>query len=192
LVLQVYKSYPTPPTFKTPESYKFLSTHHNFIPLTFIKLNTPLVNWCGTIAEPPIMGIPGTKKPRRVHEFVDAVTKSLGAQAVQVVDPDKHGSKEQPKGVPKSVKLNFTPLCRSQGSLPENLAKLPTKADPLSIFVGLFGTIPRWNKGSVVNFAAYAGGYPTPEDAIYAAEHLNRAAVYWNNLNIGVTFRWVS
>jgi hypothetical protein len=69
---------------------------------------------------------------------------------------------------------------------------MPAEADPLSIFVGLFGTIPRWVKGSHVQFAAYAGGYPSPADAIYAAQQLNEAALYWNAMNVGVTFEWVS
>lgn len=57
--------------------------------------------------------------------------------------------------------------------------------------VGLWEQIPRWEYGSVINFATYADGYPAPGDAIYAANCLIEAAEIWNSASIGVTFKWV-
>lgn len=149
-------------------------------------------NWCGTIAEPSAMDKPHSKRAHRKQDFVQAVEKHLGSQAIQVLSPDVHGSKEWHDGPElQKVELGVQPPCQTQAPLPENLAKLPVETDPLSIFVGLFATIPRWVKGSVIQFAAYAGGYSQSEDAIYAAQQLNRAALYWNTKNVGVTFKWV-
>ncbi|KAH8586810.1 hypothetical protein B0O99DRAFT_700782, partial [Bisporella sp. PMI_857] len=64
--------------------------------------------------------------------------------------------------------------------------------DPLSIWVGWGGVIPRWKKGQVVQFAVLPGSFPTPYHAAFAAYKLNEAAIQWNSLNIGVTFKWVS
>lgn len=55
-----------------------------------------------------------------------------------------------------------------------------------SILVGLFAEIPRWKYGSTINFAAYAGGYPQPADAQFAALRLWEAAQQWNSYDLGV------
>ncbi|KAM3502806.1 hypothetical protein MY10362_004593 [Beauveria mimosiformis] len=65
------------------------------------------------------------------------------------------------------------------------------RSSPAAIMVGLFQEIPRWKIGSVINFAAYADGYPAPGDAIYAANCLIEAAEVWNSSKVGVTFKWV-
>ncbi|KAM3437994.1 hypothetical protein MY4824_003441 [Beauveria thailandica] len=65
------------------------------------------------------------------------------------------------------------------------------RSSPAAILVGLFEEIPRWKVGSVINFAAYADGYPAPGDAIYAANCLIAAAEVWNSAKVGVTFKWV-
>ncbi|KAM3517363.1 hypothetical protein NHJ13051_009049 [Beauveria bassiana] len=65
------------------------------------------------------------------------------------------------------------------------------RSSPAAIMVGLFEEIPRWKAGSVINFAAYADGYPAPGDAIYAANCLIEAAEVWNSAKVGVTFKWV-
>lgn len=67
----------------------------------------------------------------------------------------------------------------------------PPQFSPAAIMVGLFETIPRWKLGSVINFATYSEGYPSPGDAIYAAKSLIAAAEIWNGHNVGVTFKWV-
>jgi hypothetical protein len=151
-----------------------------------------LENWCATIAGPSTMTESHTNSVQRKHDFVIAVKKHLGSQAIEVLQPDVHGSNEShDEPQPQNVELDAVPVCQTQAPLPQNLAQLPAESDPLSIFVGLFGTIPRWVKDSVVQFAAYSGGYPRPEDAVYAAQQLNKAALYWNTKNVGVTFRWV-
>ncbi|KAF7596648.1 hypothetical protein BBP40_000570 [Aspergillus hancockii] len=63
--------------------------------------------------------------------------------------------------------------------------------DPLGLQIGLNGGIPRWKAGSTVQFAAFEGGYPTVNDAYYAAQMLNKAAEDWNELELPVTFKWV-
>jgi hypothetical protein len=79
--------------------------------------------------------------------------------------------------------------CMTQASM---LVHLPKTSDPISIQVGIGGEVPRWKKRSNVNFAAYAGGYPTPTHAIFAAYRLYEAANEWNRVLQGrVTFRWV-
>ena len=65
------------------------------------------------------MGKPITKKPKQTHEFVRAVAAKLGPESIQVLDPAKHGSKEevhQGQALP-SVKLNFVPPCQTQAAL---------------------------------------------------------------------------
>jgi len=65
--------------------------------------------------------------------------------------------------------------------------------DPFKIQVGLGGVIPRWNRSPPkVQFAAYAGGYPSPDHATYAAYRLNEAAQEWNGLSLGIEFQWVT
>lgn len=92
----------------------------------------------------------------------------------------------------KEVELRETAPCQTQSPLPTVLTEVDPEAGVLDAYVGLFGTIPRWVKGSVINFAAYAGGYPAAGDAVYAAQQLNKAALYWNSLDVGVAFKWVS
>ena len=72
------------------------------------------------------------------------------------------------------------------------LGNTPTMTDPNALWVGIGGVIPRWKKGSIVNFAAYAGGYPTPDMAVFAAYRLWYAAQAWNKADVGVTFKWVT
>lgn len=76
--------------------------------------------------------------------------------------------------------------CITQESLPIRPA---TGGDPLSIWVSWGGRIPRWKKGQVVQFPALAGGYPTPNHAIFAAYKPDEAAIQWNRYNVGVTFK---
>lgn len=65
--------------------------------------------------------------------------------------------------------------------------------DNAAIRVGTGTQVPRWKKGSVVNFAAYSGGYPTPNHATFAAYRLNEAATMWNRILDGrVTLKWVA
>jgi hypothetical protein len=66
------------------------------------------------------------------------------------------------------------------------------KANPDALWVGWNGDIPLWKKGTVVNFGAYATGYPTRNHALYAAKMLWKAAMKWNAADIGMRFQWVN
>ncbi|KAL5608580.1 hypothetical protein FOVSG1_003261 [Fusarium oxysporum f. sp. vasinfectum] len=57
--------------------------------------------------------------------------------------------------------------------------------------LGIFREIPRWKPRHTINFAAYAGGYPQPGDAEFAALRLWDAAKEWNSYELGVNFAWV-
>jgi len=121
--------------------------------------------------------------------------ETVGVKVLETISSD---SKAEHIPVPVSSMLSASSndlsvsaakyVCATQESLPVST----TSADPLSIWVGWGGKIPRWKKGQVVQFAAFSGGYPTPNHAVFAAYKLNEAAIQWNSLNIGVTFKWVS
>ena len=136
-------------------------------------------------------------KESKTRDFIKAVHTSLTPETLKVLDPKKSQPKsdadilKEIESENKETKVYFQPPCRTQSMLPQNLSKLPETGNPLSIFVGMFGAIPRWKKGVTVNFAAYANGYLVPQDAVYAAQQLNQAAIYWNSLNVGTSFSWV-
>jgi hypothetical protein len=134
-------------------------------------------------------------KTRR--EFHNQLKESAGISPLETVpaDPDL---KNIPENISSMLEVNSSALlaisqskytCVTQEGLPVSPAET---SDPLSLWIGWGGSIPRWKKGQVVQFAALAGGYPTRNHAIFAAYKLNEAAVKWNSLRIGVTFRWVS
>ncbi|PVH68135.1 zincin [Cadophora sp. DSE1049] len=84
--------------------------------------------------------------------------------------------------------------CATQVSIPNPVVeqKEHHKPRPDEIWIGLWGLIPRWKKGSTVNYTAYGRGYLGPDHAFYAAYRLYEAAEKWNNLDIGIKFKWVS
>lgn len=119
-------------------------------------------------------------------ELIKRLKDNLVAGGLDTLDPEK--VKDIKTSVSEELSVpDFKYRCTTQASMPMRTANL----DPASIWVGLFGKIPRWKKGVTVNFAAYAGGYPTPNHAIFAAYRLWEAAKIWNNLNVGVQFKWV-
>jgi hypothetical protein len=59
-----------------------------------------------------------------------------------------------------------------------------------SIMVGLFTEIPHWKHGSTIKLAAYAGGYPQPGEAQFAAFRLWEAGAAMEQLRPGRQF-WV-
>jgi hypothetical protein len=65
-------------------------------------------------------------------------------------------------------------------------------AHPGALWVGLWGEVPLWERGSVVQFGAYVSDYPTRNHALYAAKMLWVAAMKWNAADVGVQFRWVT
>ncbi len=49
------------------------------------------------------------------------------------------------------------------------------RAQPDQLFLGWNGKVTLWRPQSTINFAAYAGGYPTADHAIYAGIPLDAA-----------------
>jgi len=133
----------------------------------------------------------------RIDVFVGEVNRGKQEDILKTIDPSEHGhGKDQSleaikQEAKKEAKLSGTAPCQTQSPLPTVLTKVDPETGVLDAYVGLFGNIPRWVKGSVINFAAYANGYPGDGDAVFAAQQLNKAALYWNSLNVGVNFKWV-
>ena len=130
--------------------------------------------------------------PRRVNQTSNTVSPEVASHPgmdsiLATVDPEIDASQLDFTFQEVSIPAEDVPSCVSQLPLAAN-------KDPMSpeMVIGLLTEIPRWVRGSVINFAAYSGGFPKPEDAVYAAQQLNRAALFWNSKNVGVTFRWVS
>ncbi|KAK6430749.1 hypothetical protein LTR95_013093 [Oleoguttula sp. CCFEE 5521] len=138
-------------------------------------------------------------KNERIELLIAEVIKRLGDAQIAVLDPSKDGPKDANEELKaataeskEKVDLSKVPDCQSQPALPKNLEGLGDDSHALDLWIGLGGRIPRWKRGVEINFAAYSNGYAKPEDAVYAARQLNRAALYWNSLKVGVTFKWVA
>jgi len=122
--------------------------------------------------------------------------ETVGVKALETIPSDPK-AENIPESISETLRASSNDLsisatkytCTTQESIAVNLA---TSGDPLAIWIGVGGTIPRWKKGQVVQWAAYAGGYPTSAHANFAAYKLNEAAIQWNSLSIGVTFKWVT
>lgn len=117
---------------------------------------------------------------------VQIIQEKFGDAKVEVLDPQKvlsgyHGTRNLDLGVAADGHQDHY-NCITERFDPSSVA---------SILVGLFTEIPRWKYGSIINFAAYAGGYPQPADAQFAALHLWEAAQQWNSYDLGVKFAWV-
>lgn len=161
-----------------------------------------LGNWCGTPVQrnmAPSAQSTRDGKPASGNrqEFFKMLKKNATARDLKTIpaDPDM---KNIPPDIDSMLQLNSSAqlavpqlkhTCITEKKFP---FKPSQKSDPLALWIGLFGDIPRWKKGQVVQFAAKAGGYPTPKHAIFAAYKLNMAAREWNSLDIGVTFKWVT
>ncbi|KAF7679589.1 catalytic domain-containingprotein [Alternaria burnsii] len=130
-----------------------------------------------------------TAKKRRIRGMKDKMEKRN--QDISVLDPDYVEQTFQRL----APTLSTSDLAIGEGKYPcvtqAQSSDTPTTSDPTSIILGLYGTIPRWRKNTTVNFAVYAGGWPSNNHAIFAAYRLNQAATTWNSLNLGVTFKWV-
>ena len=131
------------------------------------------------------------------HNFLKE-TVGVAALATVPADPEK-------KNVPKQVAALLEPLnqpaslsipestykCITQDNLP--VAPAPgSEPDPLGLWVGWGGKIPRWKKGQTVNWAVLSQGFPSFNHAIFSAYKFNEAAIQWNGLNVGVQFKWVN
>ncbi len=61
-----------------------------------------------------------------------------------------------------------------------------------SLIIGTGGKVEIWESKSVIKFVVYGTSFPKPNDAAYAGHQLNAGAQMWNDVNIGVTLKWVS
>lgn len=109
------------------------------------------------------------QKQNRLSELVQHVGE--GALALSPVAPDAESLKGEETPVPDGGLP--PPPCASEKPVPVNLEG---NSDPLALQVGYFGDIPRWKPGSVINFGAYAGGYPSNEWKDHAQQSLLKAA----------------
>lgn len=122
-------------------------------------------------------------------KLLEELEKFVGKDALETIN-DLEEAKEvvRKSGVGETVSVPGTQYpCQTQVSLPVR----PLKVDPEAIWVGYGGIIPRWKRGSTVNWAAYANGYPQPDQAKFAAYRLYEATKTWNSFNLGVQFKWV-
>ncbi|ERF74064.1 hypothetical protein EPUS_08112 [Endocarpon pusillum Z07020] len=123
---------------------------------------------------------PESKHAKR-NDAIKVVQQALGDAELATL------SLEDLENPPEPSKASPTPTGPSYTCVTE----LPDPSSVASILVGFFDHTPRWKLNSVINFATYAHGYPTPADAVYAAKKLIEAAEEWNSYKIGVTFKWV-
>lgn len=139
-------------------------------------------------------GKSGTKTRKEFHNMLK---ENAGVAALQTIPADLE-MKNVPKNIASMLEVDSSALlavpqskytCVTQKEVPVDSADT---SDPLSIWIGWGGSIPRWKKGQVIQFAVLARGFPTSSHAIFSAYKLNEAAIQWNSLNIGVTFKWVS
>lgn len=119
-------------------------------------------------------------------ELIKNLKDNLVDGELEVIDPEKVKDVKTDSQVELFV-ADSKYICTTQASMPLH----PAKLDPASIWVGLFGNVPRWKKGVTVNYAAYARGYPTDAQAVFAAYRLWDAVKIWNSHNVGVQFKWV-
>lgn len=131
-----------------------------------------------------------TAKRRKIKEMKDRMKERN--QDVSVLDPDQ--VRQTFQGLEPTLSKSDLAIGEGKYSCVTQAqsSDMPTSSDPTSIILGLYGTIPRWKRNTTVNFAVYAGGWPTYNHAIFAAYRLNEAATTWNSLNLGVKFTWVS
>lgn len=149
------------------------------------RLDTPL-DWCCTDPNPT------STMARSVTQTSNTISPEIAASpgmasVLATVDPEIDASQLNFTYQQASIPDEEVPSCVSQFPRSANLSTLSAEA-----VIGMLKEIPRWVRGSVINFAAYSEGYPKPEDAVYAAQQLNRAALFWNSKRVGVTFKWVS
>jgi hypothetical protein len=137
--------------------------------------------------QPPV----DTAQPKQAQRnaAVQFIQKKFGESKVEVLDPQKVLQNYDATGA-----NNAASMAAADAPEKHHYNCMTERFDPssvASILVGLFTEIPRWRPGSTVNFAAYAGGYPQPGDAEFAALRLWEAAQQWNSYDLGVTFAWV-
>jgi len=98
------------------------------------------------------------------------------------------------KNVPPSIKDLLSGGASTGGGLLLTNTKYTCRTESVGLTrlqVGFGEDIPRWKKGSVINWAVRTDGFPTENHAAYSAYKLNEATVQWNSLDVGVKFKWV-
>lgn len=148
--------------------------------------------WCGTITKP--LAMQSTIKAGSRTNFCKVLKESLGEKALATIKSDT--AKNIPEHISRLLSAhNNDPsmsvskyIRTTQSPLP---VKIPTGVNPFALQIGFNGKIPRWKKNQTVQFATFSEGYPTPNQALLAAYRLNEAANEWNDLNVGVTLKWV-
>ncbi|KAM0340583.1 hypothetical protein ACHAPU_010420 [Fusarium lateritium] len=126
--------------------------------------------------------------PSTKEILLDAVEQAVGAEYLQTIKPSDVSNVDGDSQVPTTTEV---PVCVTQRPIPPALRAAQAKGGMHDIVVGLEDEVPRWVPGSVVKWAAWRQGFPSQEDADYAAEQLAVAAQAWNDADVGVTFEWV-
>ncbi|KAK4200393.1 hypothetical protein QBC40DRAFT_306786 [Triangularia verruculosa] len=116
--------------------------------------------------------------------IIGEVINAVGEHALDTVTPSY--TVVAPPKVDESPGEDLIPHCMTQAPIPK-----PLRRAPHSIMVGLNRECPRWAPGSTIRWVAWKQGFKAPQDADYAAQHLNLACQKWNDLDVGVKFEWV-
>ncbi|KAH6855463.1 matrix metallo proteinase-11 [Chaetomium sp. MPI-CAGE-AT-0009] len=131
-----------------------------------------------------------TTQPKQAqrHAAVEIIQNKFGNVNIEVLDPERVPQDYDATGATNLESV--AAAARSEGHY-NCVTERFNPSSVASIRVGFFREIPRWEPGSTIKFAAYAGGYPQPGDAEFAALRLWEAAQEWNSYKIGANFAWV-
>lgn len=127
-------------------------------------------------------------EPSTKEIILDQIVSIVGEHALDTVSPDIEPP-TIPAPAPSSDDDDFVPCCITQKPIPTALQKNKNLG---AIWVGLQNECPRWVPGSVLKYVVVKEGFKTPADADFAALHLQKACEKWNELDVGVTFEWVT
>ncbi|KAK5044388.1 hypothetical protein LTR84_011299 [Exophiala bonariae] len=138
---------------------------------------------------------PAARKPKA--DRVKSAEDALGEQALKILlprdcKPDVEGLKVNQARNEHAVQSRPTTHCATDKGMKPRLLNMQNKKPHLGgLQIGLFDHIPRWRKNVTVNWVAFADGYETPDDALFAAKAMRRATEEWNALDFGVQFKQV-
>ncbi|KAF0327170.1 matrix metalloproteinase-11 [Colletotrichum asianum] len=137
--------------------------------------------------------INSASEPSTRETVVDQIVSAVGEHTLDTVPPTSTPNIQPAIPISPSSPADddFIPSCITQAPIPKALSNAKNK-DLGAIMLGLAHECPRWMPGSVLKWVVMKEGFKTPADADYAAQHLNMACLKWNELNVGVTFEWVS
>ncbi|KAK7408623.1 hypothetical protein QQX98_009187 [Neonectria punicea] len=132
-------------------------------------------------------------EPSTKETVLDQIVSVVGEHVLDTVPPTSTPITQPTIPVPPSTPADddFIPLCITQKPMPTALRDSKNK-NISAIMVSLDHEIPRWVPGSVLKWVVIKEGFKTPADADFAAQELHKACQKWNELNVGVTFEWVS